>query len=647
MVRVISKEEDHHNNLEIEQTLAQLLLRNYREYGEEKVAMLKKDFGIWKTYTWKESYEHIKYFCLGLLALGLKPGDKVAIMGDNDPQWYWAELAVQSAKAAIYGVYADTVVNELSFLLKHGDASFVVCSDQEQIDKVIEVKSDLSLLKKVIYWKPKGTYYFTDPDLMFWEDVENVGEEFEKSNPNLFESLIEEGEAEDIGVLCYTSGTTGQFPKAALMSHRSLITNMKNFTKCYTLTTEDIYVSSASPAWLAEQWFGITCHLLAGVQIAFPESPASLMRDLRDVGPTIIFFPTRVWENIASIIKARLNDTSRLQRFLFDRLFPIAKKTEEEKDLGRVWALLRRLADMIIFTPLRDKLGLRKCKVAFQGGAMISSEAMRFFRVIGVDLRQLYASTEGGLLAMHRGEDVDPETVGPPVDEECVMVNENREVICCGDITFSGYYKAYEACDEAVVNGWLHTGDAVLVNELGHFTYLDRVSNLVDLPEGKKFAPEFVSGRLRFNPYITDALVIGGGGKPYVMAIIVLNYDNVGDWAAKHSIPYSTYADLSQKAEVYNLIEGEIKNVNRSLPQYMCIHKFVNLHKEFDADESEMTRTRKLRRCFLEERYSSLIEAIYEGKETYNVEASVTYRDGRAGIIRTDIAIREVGRETQ
>ena len=623
-------------------TLPQLLLHNYKFYGDKKIAMLKKDFGIWKVYTWKDSYEHVKYFCLGLIKLGLQSGDKVAIMGDNDPQWYWAEWAVQSAKAAIYGIYADTVAHEVKYLLKHGDASFVICSDQEQIDKVIEIKNELELFKKMIYWKPKGIYYYTDSDILFWEDVEKLGMDYEKSNPGLFESLIDKGEEEDIAALCYTSGTTGDYPKGALMSHRSLIMNMKNFGKYYPLTPSDVYVSSASPAWLAEQWFGLTCHLLTGLQIAFPESASTLMADLRDIGPTIIFFPTRIWEQIASNIKAGLNDTSWWQRRSFNLLFQLGKKYEEIPNKNRLWKTMRFLADLIMFQPLRDRLGLKKCHIAFQGGAMISSEGMRFFRCIGVNLKQLYASTEGGLLAMHREGEEDPETLGPPLDQENIKVNEGGEVISRREVTFSGYYKNEEDYKKTVMDGWFHTGDAVMMNERGHFIYLDRVKNLIDLPGGQKFAPEYVSSRLRFTPYIKDALVIGGGVNPFISAIVILNYENVGDWAAKNLISYSTYADLSQKLEVYDLIKEQIKEINLSLPKHMQISKFLNLHKEFDADEAEMTRTRKLRRGLLEERYSGLIDAIYQGKEAYSVEALITYRDGRTGMIRTNISIKRV-----
>lgn len=426
------------------------------------------------------------------------------------------------------------------------------------------------------------------------------------------------------------------------MSHRSLITNMNNFIKSYPLTENDIYVSSASPAWLAEQWFGLACHLLTGIKIAFPESAGTLMADLRDIGPTIIFFPTRIWEQIASNIKAGLNDTSWWQRLGFNMSFPVGRKFEESRGKEIGWKLIHYLANLLMFRPLRDRLGLKKCRIAFQGGAMISSEGMRFFRAIGVNLKQLYASTEGGLLAMHREGDEDPETLGTPIDSEEVKVTQDGEVITRGKIVFSGYYKNEEAYCGSVLNGWFHTGDAVIVNKEGHLIYLDRVKNLVDLPGGNKLAPEYVSSRLRFNPYIKDALVIGGGIRPFISAVVILNYENVGDWAAKKLISYSTFMDLSQKPEVCGLIEGQINDINRYLPTYMRISKFVNLHKEFDADEAEMTRTRKLRRGLLEERYSGLIEAIYQEKETYSVEAPVTYRDGRTGVIKTNILIKKV-----
>lgn len=635
----------------MEETLPQLLLRQFRQYGARKVAMRQKDFGIWRQYTWADVHEHVKSFGLGLVRLGLQRGDKVAIMGDNDPQWFWAELGIQAAGGVVYGVYADTVPHEVRYLLEHGDAKFAVCRDQEQVDKVLEVRPHVPRLETIIYWKPKGLYYYREPSLMFWGEVEELGREFEKEHPGIFEQMIEDGRGDDIAVMCYTSGTTGTEPKGALITHRSMIWNMRLFLSVDRWSDSDRYVPSASPAWLAEQWFGMTCNLLAGVELCYPESSEAVRRDLREVAPTVIFLPSRLWEDLAARIRTGVADAGWLKRrlyYLFEgvghRRRSLASTTN--RLTASLWAALRWLGDWVVFRPLRDRLGLVSVRSAYTAGTSISPEGIRFFRDIGVNLKQLYAATEAGMIAMHHDDDVDPHTVGPPLDPADVAITQQGEVVVKGCRVFSGYYSksaSQEKHDHA--GDWVHTGDVGRINGAGHLVYIDRLANLVRLSADHEFSPEMVSSRLRFSGYIKDALLLVSTTSPLVAAVIVINYETVSDWAESNNLPYSTFLDLSQKSEVYDLIAREIKRVNKDLPPHLRVRRFANLHKEFDADEGEMTRTRKVRHSFLAERYSELINAMYMGKESFPVEATITYRDGTVGTLATTLRIRDVEEE--
>ncbi|MEW6033720.1 MAG: AMP-binding protein [Chloroflexota bacterium] len=634
-------------------TFPRILRAQCMKYGDKKVAMRKKEFGIWNKYTWKDVYENVKWASLGLVHLGLGPGDVAAIVGDNDPQWFWAEYAVQSAGGISVGMYVDAHFSEIKYLLSHAEAKFVFAKDQEQVDKILEVKNELPVLQKIIYWEAKGLWYYDMPLLMSFAELQELGRKYEEAHPGAFEAGIDKTKGSDIAALCYTSGTTRATEdgiarqKGVMLSHEMLVSNARAWLAIDKWYDSDVWLSFTPPAWAAEQILGIAGCLLSGTEVNFPEEPETVMENIREVGPQFLFLSARLWENYASSVQSKINETSRFKRFMFNVFLPVGYKYAQAKFQRRRPGLLLRtlhgIADLVVFRPLRDRLGMLRLRSGFQAGAALSPDTLKFFHAIGVQLRQLYGLTEAGLQTAHTIDDIDPETVGRPLNPDWIKISPQGEILLTGPLTSRGYYKDPEATRELIDSeGWLHTGDAGYINERGHLVYYDRVKEMVELSSGKKFAPSYIEGKLKFSPYVKDCMVMGGPDKPFVSAMVNIDFENVSDWAEEHRINYTTFVDLSQKEQVYDLILKDMERVNRYLPDEMKVRKFVNLHKEFDPDEAELTRSRKLRRKFVENRYADVIGAIYGGKEGFEIEAPVKYRDGRTGVIKTTIRVRSV-----
>lgn len=626
-------------------TLPKLLKCNYKKYGDRKVAMRVKEFGIWQSYTWKDYYEKVQYFSLGLISLGLEPGDKVSILGENKPQWYWAELATQAAGGAVVGIFTDCMPPEVKYFVIHSDSKFVVAHDQEQVDKLLKIKDELPLLKRVIYWDPKGLWDYDDPILISFDRVLELGKEYESFHPGVFEERVERGKGEDIAVFCYTSGTTG-LPKAAMLSHQSLVFGMQAWREVDKWREEDQYVSFLPPAWITEQGLGVVGSLLSGMEVNFPEEPETVQENIREIGAQILFWGPRNWESVTRLVQAKITDTTFLNRLLYYLFLPVGYKMADIHGAGKkpnlLWQFLFFLAHWMVFRDLKDKVGLSKVRVAYTAAAPISPDILRYFQAIGVNIKQLYGGSEQGLVTLHRDGDIRWETSGVNMPGIEVRLSEEGEIIVRGDNLFVGYYKDPKATGEKLRNGWYYTGDFGHIDDDGHLIVMDRMSDLRQLRGGQKFSPQYAEVRLRFSPYIKDVLVVGGEDKAYVTAIVNIDLDNVGRWAEARRLPYTTFTDLSQKPEVIDLIRKDIDRLNRSLPEWARIKKFANLHREFDADEAELTRTRKLRRTFVEERYHQLIEALYSGAVELPVEAPITYRDGRKGIIKTAIKVNSL-----
>jgi len=621
------------------------LIKHNRERWGQRTAMCMKKFGIWQRYSWQDCYEYVKCFSLGLISLGLERGDVVCIIGDNEPEWLWGEFATQAAGGISTGAFVDSIPSELKYIASHSEAKFALVNDQEQADKFLEIKDELPELKKVIYWDPKGLRNYDDPILASFSEVLKLGRQFESTHPDLFERNVEQGKGDDIAFIYYTSGTTG-LPKGAVLTHRALINTAKCFVDRYPLTEKDDLISNFPIAWVGDSFFATIPHLLTGARLNFPEEPETIAEDTREVGPNFVIYGPRQWEGLVREIQIKMIDAHPIKRFVYHLLLPVGHKIADLGFQGKkpnlFWRALHAIADTLLFRPLKDRLGLSRVRFAVTGSSVLSLDTFRLIHAIGVELRQNYASTEAGFISSHGKGEIQFESVGRPALGTEVRIMDNGELLVRSDSMFTGYYKDPEKTTATLIDGWCHTGDAVHVNRDGHLIFLDRLDHMTELSSGIKYAPQYIEGRLRFSPYIKDAMVIGGKDKEFVSAIINMDFGMVGKWAERNHIPYTTFVDLSQKQEVAQLIQKDLVRVNNYLPEAARVRRFVLLHKEFDPDEAELTRTRKLRRGFMEERYKDLIDAIYQDGKKITVSAPVTYRDGRKGTVSTDIKVRSL-----
>jgi len=629
---------------QIVDTIPKLIYRNYDENAKE-TAMCMKKFGIWQKYTWRQYYITVKHLSLGLISLGLEKGDVVGMIGDNEPEWFWGEFATQAARGIATGIFVDSIPSEVKYIAEHSGLKFAIVNDQEQTDKFLEIKDQLPKLKKIIYWDPKGLKNYDDPLLIGFSDVVKLGEEYEKTHKDLFEKNLYAATGDDIAFIYYTSGTTG-LPKGALLTHRALISTARNFVSRYPISSEDNLISNFPAAWVGDSYFATIPHLLTGAILNFPEEPETIAEDTREIGPNFVIYGPRQWESLVSEIQVKMIDAHPIKRFTYKLFLPVGHKLADYKFKNKSpsiwWRLLSIPAFWFLFRPLKDKLGLINIRFAVTGSSVLSLDTFRLIHAIGVELRQNYASTEAGLISSHGKGEIDFESVGRPAVGTEVRILNSGELLVRSDSMFSGYHRDEKKSAAAMTNGWLHTGDAVNINEKGHLIFLDRMDHMGELKSGVKYAPQYIEGRLRFSPYIKDAMVIGGKDDDYVSAIVNMDFTMVGKWAEKQHLNYTTFVDLSQKDEVAKLIEKDLIRVNSYLPEASRVRKFVLMHKEFDADEAELTRTRKIRREFMEIRYADLISSIYHDKSEVEVVASVTYRDGRKGNVTTAIKIRTV-----
>ncbi|HXH10699.1 MAG TPA: AMP-binding protein [Alphaproteobacteria bacterium] len=626
-------------------TLPRLLLRNAQRFGHRKAAMREKDRGIWQTYSWADSLTQIKAFALGLATLGFQRGDKLALIGDNRPRLYWALTAAQCLGGIPVPLYQDAIAREIQFVLDHSDASMVIAEDQEQVDKILELQDSLPKLTHIIYDNPKGLRNYRHPMLRSFSQVHELGQQFERDHPGYFEAQVEAGSEEDIALICYTSGTTGS-PKGVMLSHRNLIATANNLLMVDRYVEDDEIMAYLPMAWVGDTVLSVVMAQVTGLCVNCPERPETVQQDMKEIGPTVLIAPPRIWESMLSQVQVMIDDSTFLKRKLYHLFSPIAQKvaTLRMKKEALPWHLraLYHLGNLFVYAPIRDRLGLRRIRYAYTGGAALGPETFLFFRGLGVNLKQVYGQTEiASICCMHRDDDVKLQTVGTPVPQTDIAITESGEIISRNPGIFKGYYKNPQATAEAVKDGWLYSGDAGLIDEDGHLVFFDRSKDMAQLNDGTRFAPTYIENKLKFSPYIREAVVIGQD-RPHVAAMINIDFEVVGKWAEKRGIPYTSYTDLSRKREVYDLIYKEIERVNSGLPAATRLQKYVLLHKELDPDDEEMTRTRKVRRRYIAEKYADIIEAFYEEKPEVTVKTIITYQDGRQAEIEYTLPIRTV-----
>jgi len=629
--------------IEKNDTFLKLLTRNAERWGAARVALRYKKFGIWWPYSWSDYYVSVKRFGLGLRALGLEKGDRVSLIGDNAPEAFIGELGIQAVGGVPVGLYTDAISEELIYLTRHTEAAFVVANDQEQVDKYLEIRNQLPWLKRIIYWDAKGLKHYDDEMLVAFRDVVRLGEKYEQEHPGLFERLVEEGRGDDLAIILYTSGTKS-LPKGVMLSYDNMLSAVEAVMQIDQWKEDGRTFSYLPLAWVPEQIFGVAGALLSGCSVSFAEEPETVNEDIREIGPTQIFYGTRLWEALTSTMQVRISESTFLKRLVYKLCLPIGYRwadlaMEGKKPAG--WLkFLHALADLLLFRHVRDDLGLSHLRFAWTSGSSLSPGSYRLLIALGIPLRNHYASTEVPAVC-NSGNELRVETVGRPVPGVDVKISEEGEILVRGRPVFKGYYKNAEATREAIKDGWFHTGDAGFIDRNGHLVFLDRLSDITDIATGEKVAPQYIESRLRFSPYIRDCIVIADARKPFVSAMITINFEYVGRWAEMRAIPYTTFTELSQKKEVCDLIRTEVISVNNILPKNTGIRKFVVLPKEFDADEAELTRTRKLKRAFIRNSYENLIAAMYNGSDEISVEAQVKYRDGRTGKVVTTLWIQD------
>jgi len=628
-----------------ELTLPQFLLRNAREHPR-RVAIREKEYGIWQSFTWAQAQDHVKAMALGFVRLGFQRGDKLALISDNRPQVYWAMVAAQACGGVPVPVYQDAIAREIQYAVDHSDATLVLAEDQEQVDKLLELRQGLPKVQKIIYDDPKGMRHYREPILMSLEALEDLGRELDAAEPGRFEELVAAGRPEDIALISFTSGTTG-FPKGAMLTHANLIEAVRSAMAVEIWKPGDQYLAYLPPAWIGDSIYSLAGHLVAGFTVNCPERPETVQENLREIGPHIVLLAPRILENLASMVQVKIEDASRLKRWLYRRFVPhgqeVARRRMEREPVPIGLQLLAWLGEIFVFGALRDQLGLGRHRYAYTGGAALGPEVFLFFRGLGVNLKQVYGQTEmAALSCLQRDGDVKLGTVGHPLPGTEIKISEDGEIISRSARIFAGYYKNPEATAEVLRDGWLNSGDAGFFDPSGHLVVIDRLKDVTALSDGTKFAPQFIANKLKFSPYIREAVAVGQD-HPYVVAMLCIDMENVGKWAERRQIAYTTYADLAQKPEVYDLIQREVERVNRDLPEAARIRKFVLLHKELDPDDEEMTRTRKVRRRVVAEKYAAIIEALYADVDVVPVTAAITYQDGRQVTLETKLAIREVG----
>ncbi|UCG05306.1 MAG: AMP-binding protein [Desulfobacterales bacterium] len=593
-------------------TYPKLLVEKARRY-QDRVAMREKYKGIWQEISWKTYLERVSHFSLGLLELGMQAGNHAAILGENCPEWVFADIAIQSLRGVSVGIYPTNSEEQVKYIINHSESRFVVVGDQEQADKILAIKDDLPLLKKIVVIDMKGMRYYEDPIIISFRDVETMGRKAHRQNPHKFETLVAQTKPEDVAFIIYTSGTTGP-PKGCMIPHQNHIYNIYGMNDIFQFSDQDSVVSYLPLCHILERGVSVCIPLIAGYTVNFAESIDTVQENIREISPTFFAAVPRILEKMHSAVNIKLQDTTRFKRFMFRFWEPVGKRVAEyrmaKKRILWLWWLLYGLAYLCIFRTLRDKMGLLTCRLLMSGGAPIAPEILTFFHSLGVYAIEMWALTEscGGGTGPHH--EIKPGSVGQPIHSIRLQLAEDGEILIHEDSAFSGYYRDPDATNEVLKNGWLHTGDVGCYDEDGHLYIIDRKKDIIITSGGKNISPSEIENKMKCSPYIKEAIVLGDRRK-FLSALIQLEYDNVGNWAQNHKIPYTNYKSLARNPAVYELIKQEVDKVNETLARVETVKKFLILEKELDQDDEELTATQKVKRKVIAERFCKEIEKIY------------------------------------
>ncbi len=630
-------------------TFPKLLLDMAKRRGDA-VAIREKEYGIWQSWTWGEVAQEIRALACGLAVLGLKRGDKIAIIGDNRPRLYWTMTAAQVLGAVPVPLYQDSAAKELTFVAEHAELRFVMAEDQEQVDKMLSIRETYPKLEQIVYDDPRGLRHYTQDFVHAFDKVQKLGRDHDSAHPGFYDQAVAQGKGGDPAIILYTSGTTGQ-PKGVVLSFDNLVKTAANGIAFDGLNQDDEVLAYLPMAWVGDHLFSYGQSYVAGFCVSCPESSDTVLLDLRELGPTYFFAPPRIFENILTTVTIRMEDAGWVKRSMFKYFMAVAKRCGTQildgKPVPLGDRLLYGLGNVLIYGPLRNTLGFSRIRLAYTAGEAIGPDIFDFYRSIGVNLKQLYGSTEASVyITMQPDGEIMPDTVGRPAPGVEIKVAEDGEVMFRGPGVFVEYYKNPEATAAAkTVDGWVHTGDAGFMDDNGHLKIIDRAKDVGRLNDGGMFAPKYIENKLKFFADIKEAVAYGHE-RDYCAAFINIDLEAVGSWAERNNVAYASYQELAANPDVLTTIKSHVEAVNRDLSQdprlsSSQIKRFLVLHKELDPDDGELTRTRKVRRAFVADKYDTLVEALYAGGDRVYIETEMTFEDGRKGVLKANLQVIE------
>jgi len=626
------------------------LLQLHAQRRPGATAIREKDLGIWQGWSWMQALAEVRQIAAGLHQAGVTRGEHLAIIGENRPRLYFTMIAVQCLGGIPVPMYQDAVAAEMAFVFDNAEIKFAVVEDQEQVDKLLEIRETVPHLKRIIYEDPRGLRNYDQPGLASYEQIRALGEQFLKEHPTLVEDEIAKGKASDVAAMFYTSGTTAN-PKGVVLGYGNLLSAGRAGADMERLTDREEVLAYLPMAWVGQNIFSYTQWLVCGFTVNCPESATTVQADMREIGPTYYFAPPRVLEALLTQVMIRMEDASAIKRRMFHYFMNVARRVGgrllDKQPVGLGGRLLYGLGDWLVYAPLRNALGMSRIRVAYTAGEAIGPDLFTFYRSLGINLKQLYGSTETSVFVCVQPDGgVKPDTVGPPISGVEIRLTDSGEILIRSPGLFREYYKSPEATRESKdVEGWFHTGDAGYFDAEGHLKIIDRAKDVGKLADGTLFAPKYIENKLKFFPTIKEAVAFGDG-RDMVCAFVNIDMEAVGNWAERRNLPYSGYTDLACKPEVIELIRESVEKVNADLANdpklaNAQIRRFIVLHKELDADDEELTRTRKVRRRFIQDKYSALVDAMYSGRDEQYIDTMVKFEDGRTGRIAATLKVRD------